>query len=136
MPWHLTTSEALRDVRRVLKDDGLYAVNLIDHGRLEFARAEVATLARVFRYVAVIGAPVDIGLDPAAVPVGGNMVALAADRPFDAAAIQEALDTRETDWRIATGDTVTAWTGDAQVLTDDHAPVDQLLQPHRSPTVR
>ncbi|MBT3077771.1 MULTISPECIES: fused MFS/spermidine synthase [Streptomyces] len=136
VPWHLTTSEALRDVRRVLKDDGLYAVNLIDHGRLEFARAEVATLARVFRYVAVIGAPVDIGLDPAAVPVGGNMVALAADRPFDAAAIQEALDTRETDWRIATGDTVTAWTGDAQVLTDDHAPVDQLLQPHRSPTVR
>ncbi|MET7505327.1 fused MFS/spermidine synthase [Streptomyces microflavus] len=136
VPWHLTTTEALRDVHRALKDDGLYAANLIDHGRLAFARAEVATLARVFEHVAVMGAPVDIGLDPAATPVGGNLVVLASDRPFDAPAIQKALDTRETGWRIATGDTVTAWTGDAPVLTDDHAPVDQLLQPHRTRTVR
>ncbi|MER8198004.1 fused MFS/spermidine synthase [Streptomyces microflavus] len=136
VPWHLTTTEALRDVHRALKDAGLYAANLIDHGRLAFARAEVATLARVFEHVAVMGAPVDIGLDPAATPVGGNLVVLASDRPFDAPAIQKALDTRETGWRIATGDTVTAWTGDAPVLTDDHAPVDQLLQPHRTRTVR
>ncbi|MGW9302036.1 fused MFS/spermidine synthase [Streptomyces cyaneofuscatus] len=136
VPWHLTTTEALRDVHRALKKDGLYAANVIDHGRLAFARAQVATLAEVFEHVAVIGAPVDIGLDPAATPLGGNMVLLASDRPFDAPAIQEALDTRETDWRIATGDTVTAWTGDAPVLTDDHAPVDQLLQPHPTRTVR
>lgn len=136
VPWHLTTSEALGDVHRALKGDGLYAANLIDHGRLAFARAEVATLAEVFEHVAVMGAPVDIGLDPAATPVGGNLVVLASDRPFDAPAIQKALDTRETGWRIATGDTVTAWTGDAPVLTDDHAPVDQLLQPHRTRTVR
>ncbi|WP_415961062.1 fused MFS/spermidine synthase [Streptomyces sp. 021-4] len=136
VPWHLTTTEALRDVHRALKKDGLYAANVIDHGRLAFARAQVATLAEVFEHVAVIGAPVDIGLDPAATPLGGNMVLLASDRPFDAPAIQEALDMRETDWRIATGDTVTAWTGDAPVLTDDHAPVDQLLQPHPTRTVR
>jgi len=136
VPWHLTTSEALRDVHRALKKDGLYVANLIDHGRLAFARAEVATLAKVFEHVAVIGAPVDIGLDPAATPVGGNLLVLASDRPVDAPAIQKALDTRETGWRIATGDTVTAWTGDAPVLTDDHAPVDQLLQPHRTRTVR
>ncbi|MEU0357926.1 fused MFS/spermidine synthase [Streptomyces cyaneofuscatus] len=136
VPWHLTTTEALEDVHRALRKDGLYAANVIDHGRLAFARAQVATLAEVFEHVAVIGAPVDIGLDPAATPLGGNMVVLASDRPFDAPAIQEALDTRETDWRIATGDTVTAWTGDAPVLTDDHAPVDQLLQPHPTRTVR
>ncbi|MFJ7329808.1 fused MFS/spermidine synthase [Streptomyces cyaneofuscatus] len=130
VPWHLTTTEALRDVHRALKKDGLYAANVIDHGRLAFARAQVATLAEVFEHVAVIGVPADIGLDPTATPLGGNMVVLASDRPFDAPAIQEALDTRETDWRIATGDTVAAWTGDAPVLTDDHAPVDQLLQPH------
>ncbi|MFE3717614.1 fused MFS/spermidine synthase [Streptomyces cyaneofuscatus] len=136
VPWHLTTTEALRDVHRALKKDGLYAANVIDHGRLAFARAQVATLAEVFEHVAVIGAPVDVGLDPDATPLGGNMVVLASDRPFDAPAIQEALDTRETDWRIATGDTVTAWTGDAPVLTDDHAPVDQLLQPHPVRTAR
>ncbi|MEU0304897.1 fused MFS/spermidine synthase [Streptomyces cyaneofuscatus] len=136
VPWHLTTTEALRDVHRALKKDGLYAANVIDHGRLAFARAQVATLAEVFEHVAVIGAPVDIGLDPTGTPLGGNMVLLASDRPFDAPAIQEALDTRETDWRIAAGDTVTAWTGDAPVLTDDHAPVDQLLQPHPVRTAR
>ncbi|MEV7893560.1 fused MFS/spermidine synthase, partial [Streptomyces cyaneofuscatus] len=136
VPWHLTTMEALRDVHRALRKDGLYAANVIDHGRLAFARAQVATLAEVFEHVAVIGAPVDIGLDPTGTPLGGNMVVLASDRPFDAPAIQEALDTRETDWRIATGDTVTAWTGDAPVLTDDHAPVDQLLQPHPVRTAR
>ncbi|MEU0158207.1 fused MFS/spermidine synthase [Streptomyces sp. NPDC006261] len=136
VPWHLTTSEALREVHRALKKDGLYVANLIDHGRLAFARAEVATLAEVFAHVAVIGAPMDIGLDPAAVPEGGNMVVLASDRPVDAPAIQQALDARETGWRIATGDTVTAWTGDAPVLTDDRAPVDQLLQPHPTRTVR
>ncbi|ARF71281.1 fused MFS/spermidine synthase [Streptomyces griseus] len=136
VPWHLTTFQALRDVRRVLKDDGLYVANLIDHGELAFARAEVATLRKLFAHVALIGAPVDIGLDPAATPVGGNLLVVASARPVDAPAVQEALDTRETGWRIATGDTVTAWTGDAPVLTDDYAPVDQLLQPHRTRTVR
>ncbi|MEW2067764.1 fused MFS/spermidine synthase [Streptomyces sp. NPDC007346] len=136
VPWHLTTSEALSEVRRVLKDDGLYVANLIDHGELAFARAEAATLTRVFAHVALIGAPADIGLDPAATPVGGNLLVVASGRPVDAPAIQKALDARETGWRIATGDTVTAWTGDAPVLTDDHAPVDQLLQPHRTRTVR
>ncbi|WP_411082338.1 fused MFS/spermidine synthase [Streptomyces sp. cmx-18-6] len=132
VPWHLTTSEALKDVRRVLKDDGLYVANLIDHGRLDFVRAEVATLADVFPNVAVLGAPVDIGLEPAATPVGGNLLVVASDRPVDAPAIQKALDARDTGWRIATGATVASWTGDAPVLTDDYAPVDQLLQPHRT----
>ncbi|CAM5607163.1 hypothetical protein STENM223S_07646 [Streptomyces tendae] len=49
VPWHLTTVQALRDVHRALKKDGLYAANVIDHGRLAFARAQVATLAEVFR---------------------------------------------------------------------------------------
>ncbi|WNF25776.1 fused MFS/spermidine synthase [Streptomyces sp. C11-1] len=136
VPWHLTTSEALGDVHRVLKDDGLYVANLIDHGELAFARAEAATLASVFEHVALVGRPADIGLDPTASVEGGNLVMVASDRPLDAPEIQEALDTRETGWRIATGDTVASWTGGAQVLTDDYAPVDQLLQPHRTRTVR
>ncbi|MFP5282845.1 MAG: fused MFS/spermidine synthase, partial [Actinomycetes bacterium] len=48
VPWHLTTREAVAEVERVLHADGVYAVNLIDHGGLGFARAEVATLSRVF----------------------------------------------------------------------------------------
>ncbi|MBE4735059.1 fused MFS/spermidine synthase [Streptomyces sp. ND05-3B] len=129
VPWHLTTVEAMADVRRVLDPDGLYVANLIDHGGLDFARAEVATLAETFEHIALVGAPANIGLDPTATSEGGNLVVLASDRPVDLRATQQALDTRRTGWRITTGDTLTAWTADARPLTDDYAPVDQLLQP-------
>ncbi|MER6157947.1 fused MFS/spermidine synthase [Streptomyces sp. NPDC001868] len=129
VPWHLTTVEAMTDVRRVLDEDGLYVANLIDHGGLDFARAEAATLAETFDHVALLGDPVDIGLDPTATPSGGNLVLLASDRPVDLRAAQEALDARRTGWKIATGAGLTSWIGDARPLTDDYAPVDQLLQP-------
>ncbi|AZM58290.1 MULTISPECIES: fused MFS/spermidine synthase [unclassified Streptomyces] len=130
VPWHLTTAEAMSDVRRVLDEDGLYVANLIDHGDLGFARAEAATLGETFDHVAVLGDPADLGLEPGAEPEGGNLVVLASDRPVDLAALQKALDARRTGWRIATGGDLASWTGDAPVLTDDYAPVDQLLQPY------
>ncbi|MEU9232405.1 fused MFS/spermidine synthase [Streptomyces subrutilus] len=130
VPWHLTTVEALADVRRVLTEDGLYVANLIDHGGMAFARAEVATISGTFEHVAVVGEPSTIGLDPTATPGGGNLVVLASDRPVDLRATQAALDARKTGWKIATADDLTAWVGNARPLTDDHAPVDQLLQPH------
>jgi spermidine synthase len=54
VPWHLTTVEAMTDVRRVLDEDGVYLANLIDHGDLDFARAEVATLSATFAHIALI----------------------------------------------------------------------------------
>lgn len=132
VPWHLTTMEAMADVRRVLNDNGLYVANLIDHGALAFARAEVATLSRTFEHVALVGKPSDIGVDPTATPEGGNLVVLASDRALDLRATQKALDARRNGWKIATGDELVSWIGDAQLLTDDHAPVDQLLQPYGS----
>ncbi|MFF9912413.1 fused MFS/spermidine synthase [Streptomyces sp. NPDC013457] len=136
VPWHLTTVEAMADVRRVLDDDGLYVANLIDHGGLAFARAEVATLGATFEHVAVLGEPADIGLDPTATSKGGNLVVVASDRPLDLRATQEALDARGTGWKIATGADLTSWIGDARQLTDDYAPVDQLLQPYRPQSTR
>ncbi|MEG3630724.1 fused MFS/spermidine synthase [Streptomyces sp. C6-003] len=130
VPWHLTTVEAMTDVRRVLTEDGLYVANLIDHGDMAFARAELATLGETFRYVALIGEPGDLGLDPTATPDGGNLVVLASDRSVDLSATQEVLDSRRTGWKIASGDDLTSWIGDARPLTDDYAPVDQLLQPY------
>ncbi|MFD6968730.1 fused MFS/spermidine synthase [Streptomyces sp. NPDC059979] len=130
VPWHLTTVEAMTDVRRVLNEDGLYVANLIDHGGLAFARAEVATISETFEHVALIGKPSDIGLEPTSTPEGGNLVVLASNRPVDLRATQEALDARHTGWKIATNEDLTSWIGDARMLTDDHAPVDQLLQPY------
>lgn len=54
VPWHLATQEFARDVERVLRRDGLYTINLIDHPPLAFAKAEVATLRSVFGHVAVV----------------------------------------------------------------------------------
>ncbi|MFD3624734.1 fused MFS/spermidine synthase [Streptomyces sp. NPDC058726] len=130
VPWHLTTVEALTDVRRVLDAEGLYVANLIDHGDLAFARAEAATLGEVFDHVVVLGEPTDLGLEPTAAPEGGNLVMIASDRAVDPRAVQEALDARQTGWTVTTGDGLTSWIGDAPVLTDDYAPVDQLLEPH------
>ena len=126
VPWHLTTREALREVHRVLRPGGTYAANLIDNQPLAFARAEVATLRTVFDHLAVAASPeVTRGSG------GGNLVVLASDSPVDVAAWQAALVARDTGWRVITDDELTRWVGDAQVLTDDHAPVDQLLTPYR-----
>ena len=107
VPWHLATREFVQEIRRVLRPGGVYALNLIDQSPNRFAQAEAATLAAVFRYVAV------------AIPSdgGGNFVMLASDRPL-----------RLPDWPeyVLAGE---AFAQDADVLTDAHAPVDQLLTP-------
>ncbi|MDN4517394.1 MULTISPECIES: fused MFS/spermidine synthase [Mycolicibacterium] len=134
VPWHLTTVESLTDIRRVLKKDGVYVANLIDYGELAFARAEVSTLTKVFDYVIVAAEAGDVGVDTAATPDGGNLVVLASDRPVDPGALQRVLNTRKTGWTITAGDDLRKWIGDARVLTDDYAPVDQLLDPYRRQT--
>jgi hypothetical protein len=103
---------------------------------MDFARAEVATLGETFEHVAVLGEPADIGQGPTADSRGGNLVVLASDRPVDLRATQKELDARQTGWKIATGGDLDSWTGDAPLLTDDHAPVDQLLQPYSPQTGR
>ncbi len=101
VPWHLTTAEFARDIRRVLRPDGLYLLNVIDYGPRSLVRAEEATLREVFENVALVGHP-----DP-----GGNHVFLASD-----AQLPE-LPGRALD--LPGGD----------VLRDDDAPADQLLTP-------
>ncbi|MCO7222061.1 fused MFS/spermidine synthase [Klenkia sp. PcliD-1-E] len=125
VPWQLTTVEALELVDRALADDGVYAVNLIDHGPLSFLRAELATMQRVFPHVALLArAPVVAGED------GGNVVAVASRRPLGTGTLGTALAGRGLDWQVVTGTELTAFVGDAPVLTDDLAPVDQLLTPY------
>ncbi|MFC8192264.1 spermidine synthase [Cellulomonas sp. NPDC057328] len=56
-PDHLTTSEVAREVARVLRPGGVYLANCADRPPLALARAEAATLAGVFRHVAVVAEP-------------------------------------------------------------------------------
>jgi spermidine synthase len=118
VPWHLLTEEWLEQVKRVLKPDGLYLLNLIDFDELELAKAEIATLGEAFREVRVVAAP-----DGEGGPKAGNLVVIASDRDlsgFDFSA-DEAVDFGADATRdFAKGGTL---------LRDDYAPVDQLVAP-------
>lgn len=123
VPWHLTTREFLTDIQRVLRDDGVYAANIIDYQPLNLARAELATFADVFDHVAVVGAPGRLsGVN------GGNIILVASDAPIDGDAIEMeigargAADIAETDPVV-----LDAFIDGASILTDDFAPADQLL---------
>jgi MFS family permease len=116
LPWHLATAEFAREIRRVLRPGGLYALNVIDEGELALLRAEAATLLDVFADVRLV-AHTDHGE-----PVGGNVVFLASDRALAPGVRSTSRDARTFD-RIA----VRRIAGDADVLRDDDAPADQLI---------
>jgi len=125
VPWHLTTTEFLGEVRRVLRPGGTYAMNVIDYAPLGFLRAEVATARSVFGEVAVLGHPGELGGVG-----GGNFVVVTSSRPIDVAALRRRIDglgDPDTVGILAGGADVAAWLGGATPLTDELAPVDQLL---------
>jgi hypothetical protein len=117
-----TPSEA--SACRVLRPDGLYVANLIDFEPLAFARAEAATLLRAFDHVAVAAEPSAFGGTG-----GGNLVAIASDSPIDITAVERGFDRQRLAWDVIDGVRLTAWIDRAAVLSDDYAPVDQLLTP-------
>jgi SAM-dependent methyltransferase len=123
VPWHLTTLEMVAQVERVLRPGGTYLLNVIDNPPLDFARAETATLRAVFDHVAVLAAPGVLAGEG-----GGNLVLVASDDPLPLDALRE----RAAPGSVSTPEQAAAFAGDAQVLTDDDAPVDQLLTPYRS----
>lgn len=120
VPWHLTTAEFLSEIADSLDGDGFYVMNLIDHGDLGFLRAQIATAQEVFDHVAVVSVPERFD-------AGGNFALVASKRPIPTAEI--VAEAAALDLGIAglTGADLDEFVGDASVLTDDYAPVDQLL---------
>jgi spermidine synthase len=127
VPWQLATREAVTLVDRALADDGVYAINLIDHPPLAFVRAELATLRAVFPHVALLAGPATLSGDD-----GGNVVAVASRAPLPADALAARLAELDLDWEVAEEAELDRFVRDAAVLTDDFAPVDQLLTPYGS----
>ena len=128
VPWHLTTAEMVEQVRRVLRPDGVYVLNVIDFPPLDFARAEAATLLAAFDDVALMATPEVLAGDE-----GGNLVLVATDRPLPVGALAERASARGEPGSVRGRADVERFAGDAQVLTDDDAPVDQLLTPYSPP---
>ncbi|HEU4424361.1 MAG TPA: fused MFS/spermidine synthase [Pilimelia sp.] len=123
VPWHLATRELVAEVRRVLRLDGVYAQNVIDYPPHRFARAELATVAAEFPYVAVAAVP-----EALAGERGANFVIAASQRPLPVDAWRDRLATAASEpVTVLDGAALTDFVGDARILTDDYAPVDQLL---------
>ncbi len=122
VPWHLTTTEFVREIDRVLATDGLYVMNVIDYGTHRFARAAVATLQVQFPEVVVFAPPSYMDESE-----GGNFVIAAAHRPIDEVGVAAVIKAREGVEVVWSGATLAAFVDGAAPLTDDHAPVDQLL---------
>jgi hypothetical protein len=100
-------------------------MNVIDYPPLGFVRAEVATAATRFPHVAVIS-----GRRTIEGHAGGNLVLVASETPLDRGSIESAIvawgEGAET-VVLAEPAEVDAFIATSVVLTDDFAPVDQLL---------
>jgi spermidine synthase len=135
VPFHLATQEFMRDVDRVLTSGGIYVANIIDGAQEQFLRAEAATIASVFDYVVVVRGPRILA------GRNGNSTVVASQSPIDvdALATRLAADANPSDrsdaqldvdrvvGEILAGQALTEYLAGADILTDDFAPVDQLL---------
>jgi len=122
VPWHLATREMAAEIARVLRPDGIYAQNVIDYPPDRFIRAELATVAAVFPYVALVGPA-----DAITGKIGSNFVIVASKSPLPSG-LRDKLDLVDEPVQLLQGATLDDFIDHARVLTDDYAPVDQLLQ--------
>ncbi|MEX2562326.1 MAG: fused MFS/spermidine synthase, partial [Nitriliruptoraceae bacterium] len=120
VPWHLATREFTTALHDRMRPDGVYIINVLDHGPRDFLKAEVATLAEIFTHVAVISWPGWSSGDAGS--AGGNHVIIASHAPLPVDDIQAANRRRAHIDEIVYGDDLKHYIGDANVLTDDHAP--------------
>lgn len=118
VPYHLTTREATIDLRSLLRPGGSVVANLIDdfeHGR--FLASYVKTLRNVFRGAAIVLVePEDT---------------TAARSTFVPIASDDLPAHLPDDFPLVAGPRLEKWlaTSNALLLTDDHAPVDNMLAP-------
>jgi spermidine synthase len=112
-PAHLTSAEFLTEVRRVLRPDGHYAANLADGGRLDFLRAQIATVRAAF-------AEVCLAADPAVLRGKrfGNLILYAADHPLPVAELTRRVATDPHPGRVDHGRALADFAAGAPVITD------------------
>ncbi|AGL14356.1 fused MFS/spermidine synthase [Actinoplanes sp. N902-109] len=122
VPWHLATREMAADIARVLRPAGVYAQNVIDYPPNRFIRAELATVAAVFPHVALIAPEAAL-----AGRTGSNFVIVAGRSPLPLDEIRTHLGLVDEPVELVSGTALDDFVDNARVLTDDYAPVDQLL---------
>lgn len=116
VPWQLMTIEWLREIRRVLRPEGLYAQNILDYPPLSLLRAEAATLLVSFTNVRLITHAQANGR-----PAGGSAVLFASNGPLPVEHEPPA-----TEAKVYERAALVRLVGGAEPLRDNYAPVDQL----------
>ncbi|MGK5680689.1 fused MFS/spermidine synthase [Actinoplanes sp. URMC 104] len=122
VPWHLATREMAVDIARVLRPGGVYVQNVIDYPPGRFIRAELATVAAAFPHVAVISSREALDGE-----VGANFVIMASASPLPESEVRARVAKVADPAVMLTGRELTDYIAGARILTDDYAPVDQLL---------
>lgn len=115
-PAHLTSTEFLAEVRRVLKPGGSYVANLADGPPLTHLRGQIATAATVFPELALAADPT--------VWRGrrfGNAVLLASDLPLKVAELTRRVATDPHPGRVEHGRALADFTGGAAAVNDADA---------------
>jgi spermidine synthase len=115
-PAHLTTVEFQQQVRRVLRPDGVCAVNVADGPPLRFARAQGATLRAVFPNVALLAEPGTFRGRRF-----GNLVAVASGVPLPVAALTRRCSADPMPSRLVDGEDLDRFIGSAQPVHDADA---------------
>jgi hypothetical protein len=114
VPAHLATVEFAREVRRVLRPDGIYLLNVIDCPPLRVSRSEAATLLAAFDHVALV-AERDLLRERDA----GNVVFLASAAPLPLDGVRKAASRGAFPDDVLDRAAVTRFAGSAAVATDD-----------------
>jgi hypothetical protein len=105
-----------------MRSDGTYVINVIDDGKLRFVKSAANTFRRVFEHVAVIAPPAYLaGLE------GGNFVIVGSRAELDLNAIGDRIRRRGGSEDAIGGSQLAEFIGDAPILRDDFAPVDQMI---------
>jgi spermidine synthase len=115
-PAHLTSTQFLDAVRRVLKPGGLYAANLADGPPLAHLRRQIATAAARFPELALVADPTVLRGKRF-----GNAVLVASDTPLPTAELTRRAAGDPHPGRVEHGRALLDFTGGASPVTDEAA---------------
>ncbi|MDH6702268.1 fused MFS/spermidine synthase [Streptomyces sp. MAA16] len=115
-PAHLTSTEFLDDVRRVLRPDGFYTANLADGPPLAHLRGQIATAAARFTDLALVADPTVLRGRRF-----GNAVLVASDTPLPVQELTRRAASDPHPGRVEHGRALRDFTGGAQPVTDADA---------------
>ncbi len=125
VPYQLTTIEFNEKIHELLADDGIYMVNIIDvFNSGLFLGSMIKTLEQTFDFVAVLSR-FDIQ------PYDRNTyVIVAAQKQFDLTDITKGFEIDSTIWHLSENEiSRLVEKSGCVILTDDYAPVENMLTP-------